>query len=406
MLDLKSISPIENEDFRRDFVPYFRQAIADQPVVRHDQYLSKPVSLFRYEDIKAALKDWTTYSSAMERSDEAKELAGDEVLSNTIINLDPPRHTNLRRIAQRAFLPSSLNSLKSVAEDMARERTDHLLENDEVDLVNDFAVQITVGMLTTMLGLPASDLELIRRWTKELGDKDMAAHFCQEFDPDIADMFVRVHGEMGDYFRDYLLERKKNPREGDLFSMLMQAEVDGVGFTDEEIQATAMLLLFAGQDTTTNLISNFICNMVRFPEQADLIRSDLALIPKAIEESVRMTPSVLLVERRASKDLTLHGVDIYKDDTILTWTASANRDPSIFENPDEFNVNRRPNPHFGFGHGPHMCIGAPLARIEANAALGEVMSRVKQIELIGEPELPGSTTLYGPSKQMARFIAK
>ena len=403
--NLQAISPLENEDFRRDYVPYFEQAIASEPVVRHDQYLSKPVSLFRYEDIKSALRDWTTYSSAMARTGATKEMAGDNVLSNTLINIDAPRHTSLRRIAQQAFLPGVLKPLRAVAEEMAKERVDYILENDEVDLVNDFSVQITVGVLFRVLGLPREDLPLIRKWTKELGDKDMAPHFCREYDADVAEMFVRVNREMADYFHDYLLDRKKNPKEGDLFSSLMSAEVNGIGFSDEEIEATAQLLLFAGQDTTTNLLSNFIINMTKFPEPAEQIRNDLSLIPAAIEESIRLNPSAILVERRATKDLTLHGVDICENDTVLPWLASANRDPSVFEDPHDFRLDRRPNPHLGFGHGPHMCIGAPLARLESTAALTELMSRVKRIELIGESELPGSTTLYGPVSQRARFYA-
>ncbi len=404
MLNARDINPFSNDDFRRDPFPFFDHALAQQPVVRHDQWMSNAVSLFRYEDVKAALKDWSTYSSGMARSDEDKSVTPSKTEEN-FITLDPPRHTALRRIAQQGFLPTILSQFKEPSEKLARESLDRALEAGEVDLVNDFAVPITVGIITNVLGLPIEDLPRIRRWALGLSDAYMSTSFVTDIEPERVENVMQIEQEMVDYFHDYIADRYKNPREGDIVSALITAEVDGEKFTPEEVESTAMLLLLAGNDSTTNLISNYIRNMSEFPEQAQMIRDDLSLIPRSIEESVRIRPSFLALERRATRDLELHGVEIRENDTINLWIAAANRDPSIFANPEQYDISRRPNPHLGFGHGVHMCIGAPLARIETTAMAQEVMSRCKGFEILSEPKQGGTNMTFGGISQQARFIA-
>ena len=276
--------------------------------------------------------------------------------------MDPPQHTPLRRIAQQGFLPSVLAKFRPAAETLAKERVDYALSKDSFDVVEEFAVPITIGVLTSVLGLPREDLPLIRRWTLELSDNFMAPNFVTEMSEDRVNKTTSIVQEMETYFRDYIAERIKSPKEGDLVSVLLNAEIEGKGYTTEEVESTAMLLLLAGNDSTTNAIANYIRNMAHFPEQAELVRNDLSLIPKSIEESVRISPSFLAIERRATKDVTLHGVEIRKDHPVVLWLAAANRDPTVFENPDVFDLNRKPNAHLGFAAGIHMCIGAPLAR--------------------------------------------
>lgn len=401
----KDINPFHNEDFRRDPFPFFHEALANQPVVRHDQWLAKAVSLFRYDDVKACLKDWSTYSSFMARPEEHKDITPSKVEEN-FITMDPPRHTAMRRIAQQGFLPTVLAQFKPVAEQLAKERVDYALSQDSIDLINDFAVPITIGVITKVLGLPIEDLPIIRRWALDFSDSYMAPSFLDTVGQERIEVVKRTTQEMVDYFHDYIAERRKKPKEGDIVSAMMTAKIDGVGFTPEEVESTAMLLLLAGNDSTTNLIANYIRNMARFPEQADLIRDDLSLIPKSIEESVRLTPSFLALERRATKDVSLHGVDIKEGDMVNVWIAAANRDPSAFENPDVFDVHRRPNAHLGFGHGIHMCIGAPLARIEATAVFTEAMSRTKGFEILEEAKLGGTNLMFGGISQKVRFIGK
>lgn len=404
MLQPIDIDPFKNEAFRRNPLPFLDEARENHPVMRFDHALSRPVNIFRYADVQGAFKDWTSFSSRTSRTDE-KEMMTVGKIEDTFITMDPPRHTALRRLAQQAFLPTVLQAFRPRAEEIAKERIDYALSAGEIDLVDDFAVPMTVGMITTVLGLPIADLPLIRSWTLEIFDNYLAQHFLTEVDEKRVEVVERITAELTEYFKDYIAERKRSPKAGDIVSHLMTAKVDGVGFTDEEVLSTSMLMLLAGNDSTTSLLSNYVRNMAEFPAQAELIRNDLSLVPQSIEESVRLRPSFLAQDRVAAKDMTLHGVDIKKGDCVVLWLTSANRDPEAFENPNEFDVMRRPNRHLGFGAGMHMCIGAPLARIESKALATELLSRVGEIELIGEPELGDSTIMTGPSAQRVRFKA-
>ena len=396
------LDPFENEAFRQDPYPMLAEVMAETPVVRSDHALSRPINIFGYDDVRYAFEEWTSYSSQTSRTDDPERMTVGTI-EDTFITMDPPRHTSLRRLAQKGFLPSVIASFGPRAEEIARTCVDDALESGELCLVNDFAVPMTVGMITTVLGLPIEDLPAIRAWTVEIFDNYLAQHFLRDVDPDRMATVERITGELTDYFRDYIAERKRSPMEGDIVSQLMTAEIDGVGFTDDEILSTSMLLLTAGNDSTTSLLSNYVINMARFPDQAEIVRQDLSLVPRSIEESVRFLPSFLAQDRVAAKDMTLHGVDIEEGDCVVLWLATANRDPNVFDNPNAFDAERRPNRHLGFGAGIHMCIGAPLARMEAKALANELMSRVGEIELVGDPQLPESTIMTGPTAQTVRF---
>ena len=400
------INTVSNEDFRRNPYPYFWEALENHPIVHHPDRISKPYSLFKYKDVQAAFKDWQTFSSRGLEENNFRDMTLGTAVENTFISMDPPRHTRLRRLAQQGFLPSVLNSFVPRAEELVAQRMDFALAAGEFDLVDDFAAQITVGMITAILGLPVEDWTIIRDWTVTLAENVLVQNWLAERDPARAEAATRVTGEMGAYFKDYIAERKKNPKDDDLVSIMMSTEMDGDRFTDIEIEATAILLLLAGNDTTTNLIANTAVCMAQFPEEADKARADLSLVPQLIEEVLRYSPSLLCMERFVVKPVTLHGVDLVPGDVVLLWMAAANRDPDIFERPNEFDISRRPNRHISFAFGPHMCLGAPLARIEGKIAAQEMLRRTKGIELIGEREIPGNSMIHGPAHQRARFVPR
>lgn len=400
MPDPTTINPLSNEDFRNDPYPFFRAALETQPVVRHDAYMSRPVSLFRFDDITEAVRDWTTYSSSRLIAEEHQDFRMEKVFGN-FLTLDPPRHTVLRRLAQPGFLPRVINSFRPTAERLATERLDAVLGSGEVDLVEDFAAPIAIGMIATVLGLPQDDTPLIRRWTAELSDHDMADLFLTEPEPARAEVIARVTAEMCDYFADHIAERRRKPREGDIISRILDSEVDGIRYNDDEVESTAILFLLAGQDSTTSLVSNYVALMAQHPDQADLVRADLDRVNASIEETLRYAPSFLAIERRATCDITIHGIDIEEDDNILLWIAAANRDPRVFDQPDRFDIGRKANRHLGFGHGIHFCIGAPLARMEGNTVARLVMERTSRLEITGDAVRPGSTNLNGPMSQPA-----
>ena len=404
MVNPADMNPIYNDAFRRDPYPFFWQGLEEQPIVHHPDRLSKPYSLFRYEDIQKAFKDWETFSSRGLESQNFRDLTLGTAVENTFITMDPPRHTRMRRLAQQGFLPSVLEKMAPRAEELVAQRMDFALEADEFDLVDDFAAQITVGMISAILGLPVEDWSMIRKWTVTLAENVLVQNWLHEREEKRAEAATRVTTEMADYFRDYIAERKKNPKEGDLVSIMISTEIDGDRFTDVEIEATAILLLLAGNDTTTNLIANIAINAARFPNAANEVRADLRLVQQFVEEVLRYSPSLLCMERFVVKPITLHDVNLEPGDNVLLWIAAANRDPKIFVQPNEFDISRKPNRHVSFAFGPHMCLGAPLARIEGKIAAREMLRRTKAIELVGDPELPGNTMINGPARQRARFI--
>lgn len=400
MLRGEDLNVFSNEAFRQDPYPFFRQGLRDKPIVRNSETLTKPYSVFRHADVFQVFKDWETFSSEDPNVAETGDMALGRAIEN-FIAMDPPRHTRLRRLAQRGFLPATLKSFAPRAEELSKQRMDYLLEAGEIDIVDDYAAQITVGMISAILGLPVTDWELIRRWTTEIAENVLAPNFVTEFEQDRVDLTVRVTNEMADYFEDYIAERKKDPKENDLVSLMITTEMDGDRFTDREIENTAMLLLLAGNDTTTNLIANFITNMAKFPDQAQLVRDDLSLVPQAIEETLRFSPSLLCMERFVAKPIMMHGIELVPGDVVIPWMAAANRDPDVFDRPDEFDVTRKPNRHIAFAAGVHMCLGSPLARMEGAIAAKELISRAGQIELIGPPELNANSLINGPAHQKA-----
>lgn len=403
MLNAEKLNVLSDEDFRRDPYPFFRAGLSDNPIVQNTKTLTKPFHIFRYEDVFRVFKDWETFSSEEQHDLDVTDLALGRAIEN-FIAMDPPRHTRLRRLAQRGFLPATLNSFVPRAEELSRQRMDYLLEAGEADIVDDYAAQITVGMISAILGLPVDDWMMIRKWTTDIAENVLAPNFVEDIEQDRIDVTTRVTGEMADYFTDFIAARRKNPKEGDLVSLMITTEMDGDRFSNEEIENTAMLLLLAGNDTTTNLIANFITNMAKFPEQAQQVRNDLSLVPQALEETLRYSPSLLCMERFVTKPVELHGVELQKGDTIIPWMAAANRDPKMFDRPDEFDIFRKPNRHISFASGVHMCLGSPLARLEGKIAATEFMKRSKGIELIGGPVLNGNSLVNGPAHQRARII--
>ncbi len=182
----------------------------------------------------------------------------------------------------------------------------------------------------------------------------------------------------------------------------MEAEIEGDRLSDGEIEATAMLLLLAGNETTTNLITNFVRCMVWNPEQAAMLRKQPELAREAIEETLRLRPSLRGTARRVRKEVEFLGAELVPGDAVFGWICMANRDPDLFDRPDEFDLMRKPNRHMAFAGGPHVCLGAPLARLEGRIVANELMNRTRSTELIGEPDVAPNAVLDNILSQRAR----
>ena len=350
--------------------------------------------LFDFESVKRALNDHEAFSSRAAPP-------GDKPL-DWLIFLDPPLHTKMRAIVMRTFTPRAIASL----EPRIRERTDTLLdeviERGTMDLVVDFADRLPVMVIADMIGVP-EDVSRLRGWTDailHLGDAvgggEAAARAIRNF--------RAAKDEMRPYLHELLEARRASPKD-DLLTRLVEAEVDGERLGLEEILGFFQLLLFAGSETTTNLIGNA---MLCFLERTDVlarVRANLDLLPAAIEEVLRYRTPVQLVFRSTARDVVMHGKTIPAGQLVLAMVGSANRDRKQFENADRFDITRQPNAHVAFGHGAHFCIGASLARLEGRIALARLLERLDGLR--GESRKPwpprSGLNVYGPTSLPVQF---
>lgn len=310
--------------------------------------------------------------------------------------LDPPDHTRLRRLVSKAFSPKVVRSLEPDIAVMVDDLLDKVAAAGEFEAIEDLAYPLPVAVICRLLGVPIED-EPKFSWASAL--------LAQGLDPFIA-FTGQAHGfeerlEAGLWLRGYLRElmekRRAEPAE-DLISGLIAVEESGDQLTEDEIVATCNLLLIAGHETTVNLIANAILAMLRHPQHWRALSADAELAAGIIEETLRYDPPVQLVGRVAGEDMTIGGVDIPKGDNMMLLLAAAHRDPSANERPDEFDPSREPLRHLAFAKGPHFCLGAPLARLEAAVALSAVTKRFPDARLAGEPEYKPNVTLRGMTR--------
>lgn len=323
--------------------------------------------------------------------------------------LDPPDHTRLRRLVSKAFVPKVVKALEP---EIVR-LVDGLLDSadstaEPFDAISGLAYPLPVAVICRLLGVPLSD---------EPEFSAASSLLAQSLDP-----FVSVTGSAGDgseerlqaglwlreYLRDLIAVRRRNPGD-DLMSGLIHVEESGDQLTEEEIVATCNLLLIAGHETTVNLIANAILALLRDRTQWAALSTDPARVAAVVEETMRYDPPVQLIGRIAGEDMSIGNVaaglersdrgsvTVPKGDNMLLLLAAAHRDPEVFEQPDRFDPSRPAIRHLGFGKGPHFCIGAPLARLEASVALTAVTSRFPDAALAGEPEYKQNVTLRGMS---------
>ncbi|MFS0899951.1 cytochrome P450 [Mycolicibacterium litorale] len=308
--------------------------------------------------------------------------------------LDPPDHTRLRRLVSSAFVPRVVKALEPDIVSLVDTLLDEVAAKGEFDAVADLAYPLPVAVICRLLGVPLEDEPQFSR---------ASALLAQSLDPFLTVTGQAAEGferrlEAGLWLREYLREliarRRAEPRE-DLISGLIAAEEAGDQLSEDEIVATCNLLLVAGHETTVNLIANAILAMLRDPDQWRALAADPRRASVVAEETLRYDPPVQLVARIAAEDMTVNGVTVPKGDSMLLLLAAAHRDPDAFERPDAFDPDRAHIRHLGFGKGPHFCLGAPLARLEAAVALSAVTTRFPQARLAAEPVYKPNLTLRG-----------
>jgi len=305
---------------------------------------------------------------------------------------DPPDHTRLRALVSKAFTPKVIENMRSHIQDIVNRVLDRVQGAGRMDVIADLAYPLPVTVICEMLGVPTEDQGAIRQWSADVAQSLDAIGLPT--DAEIVTRGRAARRELGEYFRRLLPERRRQPRE-DLLSLLIAAEEQGDKLTEGELLATCVLLFIAGHETTVNLIGNGLLALLRNPAELARLRTDSTLLQSAIEELLRYDSPVQRTARITNTDVVIDGQTITKGSMVVAAIGAANRDPAHFTDPDRLDIGRRDNRHVAFGFGIHFCLGAPLARVEGQIALGTLLRRMPNLALAGTPTWRASSTLRG-----------
>lgn len=349
-------------EFAADPYPIYAKWRKEQPIWWADDV--RGWVLTRYDDVRAVLKDPTNFSS------EVTAGRSDSTMSLPLLHDDPPRHTALRAIVNRSFTSRVMKEIEGDLETVVEQLLDNIDAEQPVDIAEALTIPLPVALISHFMGIPFERKGDFKRWSDSLTATG-TAKTMEERMPDIL--------EMMDFFRDEIPKRRANPGD-DLISKVVAAEVEGEALTEETIVGYCQLLLIAGNETTTNLLSNLLHYIADHPVVWDELRADSSKIEAAIEECLRYDPPVHWISRNALSDAHFHGQKVAKGEAVYTVLGSANRDPDHYDDPDTFRLDRERSDHHTFGHGIHFCIGAPLARMEAKHALIGMLKRFPTIE--------------------------
>lgn len=312
----------------------------------------------------------------------------------SMLIMDPPDHTRVRKLANKAFTPKRVAALRPRIEQLVAEELDAVATSDRFDLIHDLAEPLPAIVIAELLGVPAEDHRQFRQWSSQL-----IAGISARTD-DARSRATGAAQQILLYLSEIIAARRQEPRD-DLISAMIQAQEESDALSDEELLATSNLLLLAGHETTTNLIGNGVLALLREPEQLARLRRDPSLVPTAIEELLRFDGPVQATIRVALEDVAIDDAErgeqvIPKGSAVLVSLGAANRDPDVFPDPDTLDIGRDPNPHVGFGFATHFCMGAPLARLEAQVAIGALVTRFPDLALREEtPEYRENPVLRG-----------
>ncbi|MDJ0787304.1 MAG: cytochrome P450 [Myxococcota bacterium] len=339
----------------------------------------------RYEDVHAILRD-PRFSADRTRAplvrDNLERLPAFVQQAagglRTMLVMDPPDHTRVRKLANKAFTPRRVEALRERTEAIVEERLDAIGDAERFDLIHDLAEPVPAIVIAELLGVPAEDHRQFREWSSAL-IRALASPNVEDRVEQSNQASQKIFG----YLAAIIAERRKAPRD-DLISALIAAQEEQDALTDAELLATSNLLLLAGHETTTNLIGNGMLALLREPDQLALLRAEPERIDTAIEELLRFDGPVQATVRVALEDVPLKGCVVPKGAMVLINIGAANRDPEVFAEPDRLDITRSPNPHLAFGFGTHFCMGAPLARLEGRIAFDALLRRFPRLSLVDE----------------------
>jgi len=327
------------------------------------------------------LHDHQRFSSVQPRSpltEASLDLFGNAA---NMLGSDPPVHTRLRRLVSRDFTPRRIRELEPRIREITSALLDNAAKRGQFDLMADLATPLPVMVIAEMLGIPADRYETFKEWSDHIIDSDNV----MPGEP-MPERIISAFHAMHDYFMAEIDRRRRHPGS-DLISALVAAHTESEALTIDELLSFVMLLLLAGNETTTNLIGNGMLALGRHPGQLAMLRKEPTLIARAIEEMLRYDGPVQSTVRHLNEDANIGGTLIAAKTMVFVILAAADRDPAQFPNPETFDITRNPNEHVAFGEGIHFCIGAPLARIEGAIAIGSALERFPNLRL-ANPDAP------------------
>jgi cytochrome P450 len=379
-------------EFRADPYPHF-PPLLDGPPKQLNLFMPSTV-VARYADVTKVLHDhehFTVQRPEIVLRERVNVFDG----AQTILTADPPVHTRLRKLVSKAFTPKRIGEL----EPRIREITGELLSaagvSTEMDAMAVLANPLPVIVIAELLGVSATDHARFKQWSN-----DLVSSSNLDIGSGTSAAGLAAKKALRDYLAQAIKQRRANPAD-DLISALVAARDESDALSENELLAFVILLLLAGNETTTNLIGNGLLALCRYPEQQERLRENRGLIPKAIEEMLRYDPPVQMTVRVPTVTTNIGGTEIPAGNLAFILLAAANRDPAQFPRPDSFEIDREPNAHLSFGDGIHYCLGAPLARLEGAIAIESMLERFPHLQLANphtKPEYRGSMALRGLNK--------
>ncbi|MFJ2212912.1 cytochrome P450 [Streptomyces sp. NPDC101062] len=373
-----------------DVDPHYALLRREEPLCRVQLPYGEPAWLAtRYDDVKAVLSDPRFSRAAAVGRDQPRSRPYPSG-AGSMISLDPPDHTRLRRLATKAFTARRIEALRPRAQKIADELVEAMrAKGTPAELVEDFALPLPITVICELLGVPFEDRADFRLWsdaflsTTKFTLDEVTAHRTR----------------LRTYITGLIAERRETPRD-DLMTALVAARDDEDRLSEEELLSMVETILVAGHETTASQIPNFLHTLLAHPDQLAALRADLGLVPQAVEELLRYVPLGAggSQPRYALEDVELGGVTVRAGEPVIVAAQSANRDESVYTSPDELDLGRREASHVGFGHGPHHCLGASLARMELQVALRTLLVRLPGLRLAGDIVWKTGVATRGPER--------
>ncbi|MGE7714084.1 Cytochrome P450 [Priestia megaterium] len=392
---VRQVNTIQTKEERFNPFSWYEEMRNTEPVQWDEE--RQVWDVFHYDGVKEVLEQKNIFSSDRRPPQNQRQTA----LGTSLINIDPPKHAEMRALVNKAFTPKAMKAWEPKIARITNELLQEVEHLEDIDIVEHLSYPLPVMVIADILGVPIEDQRQFKDWSDIIvaGPSNNERETLEKLQQEK----MKANDELETYFYRIIEEKRTRPGD-DIISVLLQAKEEGKQLTDEEIVGFSILLLIAGNETTTNLISNTIYCLMEDKASFERLKREKELLPSAIEEVLRYRSPVQALHRIVKEDVTLGGKKLKAGEHVVPWMGSAHRDAEYFEDPDVFKIDRKPNVHMAFGRGIHFCLGAPLARIEAKIMLAELIDRYPQMDWSPSFELKPieSTFVYGLKELLIR----